>query len=589
MVALLVPSYLLAQWPQEEKLLAEDGESFDHFGWSVSLSGNTVLIGANRDDDNGERSGSAYIYENDGIGNCIQVAKLLPNDGAAADRFGYAVSVSGDYALIGAFEDDESGSAYIFESNEMGVWNQVAKLLPDGDGVGDFFGFSVSISGDIAVVGARLDDDNGDDSGSAYVFEKDQTGYWQETAKLLANDGSASDVFGYSVSVSGNRILIGASGDDDNGGGSGSAYVFEKDVSGNWLQNAKIIANDGAASDFFGWSVSLSSNTALVGAFGDDDNGNNSGSAYIFENDSDGNWLQTAKILPDDGADSDQFGQSVSISGKTAFIGSRYDDDNGSSSGSAYVFEKNGSENWVQTAKLLADDGQQGDQFGRSVAISGNAALTGAYRDNDNGDNAGSAYLFSEVQCSETDIQAELLSLESSMEEEFLPNGDVRFSWSAPAAALGCKIQGKKAGSGTIVEETLVGGDFSEWIQPSSSFAPDAEYLWRAGCGCAFNPTIWTGYTSFKSFIYTGLEITIFPNPSISPTTVSFKTFENERSTLEIIDPNGRTLDVLYSGTSSSNREIRVEYDTAHLPVGVYLYRLSTENKVIQEKFVKTN
>jgi hypothetical protein len=137
------------------------------------------------------------------------------------------------------------------------------------------------LSGDRALVGAIFDDDSGDDSGSAYVFDFDGT-TWSQAAKLTPDDGAASDIFGRSVSLSGDRALVGAFWDDDNGGNSGSAYVFDFDGT-TWSQSAKLTPDDGAASDQFGYSVSLSGHRALVGAFLDDDNGDNSGSAYVFE------------------------------------------------------------------------------------------------------------------------------------------------------------------------------------------------------------------------------------------------------------------------------------------------------------------
>ena len=160
------------------------------------------------------------------------------------------------------------------------MFSEVAKLTASDGAAGDLFGFSVSLSGDRALVGARFDDDNGSRSGSAYVFDLVGTA-WSQTAKLTASDGAAVDLFGNSVSLSGDRALVGAPVDDDNGSASGSAYVFDL-VGTAWSQTAKLTASDGAAGEQFGWSVSLSGDRALVGAINDDDNGFDSGSAYIF-------------------------------------------------------------------------------------------------------------------------------------------------------------------------------------------------------------------------------------------------------------------------------------------------------------------
>jgi hypothetical protein len=274
----------------------------------------------------------------------------------------------------------------------------------------DYFGRSVSISSDgsTAIVGARYDDDNGSQSGSAYIYKLVE-GIWQET-KLLASDGADGDYFGQSVSISsdGSTAIVGAYGDDDNGTLSGSAYIYK--LVGGVLQETKLLASNGASEDYFGYSVFISSDgaTALVGAVWDDDNGTNSGSAYIYKF-VNGIWQET-KLLASDGASSDYFGYSVSISsdGTTAIVGARYDDDNGSSSGSAYIYSL--VKGIWQETKLLASDGASDDWFGFSVCISsdGSTAIVGAYGDDDNGSESGSAciYRFDGSSWNETKIVA---------------------------------------------------------------------------------------------------------------------------------------------------------------------------------------
>jgi len=216
-------------------------------------------------------------------------------------------------------------------------WTEIQKLLPSDGAASDYFGYSVSLDGDTALIGAYYDDDNGAQSGSAYVFTRSGT-TWAQQAKLLASDGAAIDYFGYSVSLSGDTALIGADGDDDNGVDSGSAYVFTR-TGTTWAQQAKLLASDGAVYDSFGWSVSLSGDTALIGTPFDDDNGNSSGSAYVFTRIGT-SWIQSAKLLAADGAAADRFGWRVSLSGNTALFGVRWDEDNGVNSGSAYMFTK---------------------------------------------------------------------------------------------------------------------------------------------------------------------------------------------------------------------------------------------------------
>ncbi|MCI5117896.1 MAG: hypothetical protein D3913_08045 [Candidatus Electrothrix sp. LOE1_4_5] len=261
-----------------QKLVAGDGGWLDSFGSRVSVDGDIAVIGA-------EVHNAAYVFVRNGVGLWIQQAKLLPNDGAASDYFGRSVSVSGNTAVIGSYKDDDnganSGSAYVFVRNGVGLWTQQAKLLPNDGAASDYFGGSVSIFGDTVVISASSDD-NGSNSGSAYVFVRNGVGLWTQQAKLLPNDGAASDYFGRSVSVSGDTAVIGASGDDDNGSSSGSAYVFVRNGVGLWTQQAKLLPYEVTGNDWFGCSVSVSGDTTVIGAYGDDDNGNQSGAAYIY-------------------------------------------------------------------------------------------------------------------------------------------------------------------------------------------------------------------------------------------------------------------------------------------------------------------
>jgi esterase/lipase superfamily enzyme len=262
------------------------------------------------------------------------------------------------------------------------LWSQIAKLNPADGAEGDVFGGSVAISGNTALVGSSFDDDNGGNSGSAYLFDI-TTG--TQIAKLKPIDGAARDRFSFSVAISGNTALVGSHDDDDNGPDSGSAYLFDITTG---LQIAKLKSIDGAEFDRFGCSVAISGNTALVGSCGDDDNGTDSGSAYLFDITT---GLQIAKLKPTDGAASDSFGYSVAISGNTALVGNYRDDDHGTDSGSAYLFDI---ATGAQIAKLKPADGATRDSFGYSVAISGKTALVGSYRDDDHGTDSGSAYLF---------------------------------------------------------------------------------------------------------------------------------------------------------------------------------------------------
>jgi len=325
-------------WTQQAKLVASDGASGDVFGWSVAISGEYAVIGARRDGDNGFISGSAYIFVRNGT-TWSQQDKLLASDGVTQDVFGTSVSISGDYAIVGANGDDDngsfSGSAYIFHRSGVS-WSQQAKLLPSDGATNDQFGAAVAISGDYAISGAAGDDDSGFSSGSAYMYHRNGV-TWTQTAKITASDAISGDLFGGSVAIDGDRIAIGARGDDNGFANSGSVYVYER-VGSAWSGETKLIASDEEGDDELGWSVSISEDYVVTGAFREDANGNNAGAAYVFRFDN-GSWTEQVKLLASDGAADDNFGYFVGISGSHVLVGSPFDDDNGGSSGSAYIFQ----------------------------------------------------------------------------------------------------------------------------------------------------------------------------------------------------------------------------------------------------------
>ena len=313
-----------------------------------------------------------------------QLAKLLPLDGESEAHFGFSVAIRGSTAIIGAHGDAtkgiESGAAYLFDTP---TGQQFAKILPITGSAFDNFGFSVALSNTTAIVGAPGDDENGNNSGSAFLFNS-TTGL--HIATLLSDDGTAIDAFGYSVGIGDTIAIVGAPW-ADNGVNSGSAYLFNTTTG---QQITKLLPDDGwAEADKFGASVAISGSIAIVGVFGDDNNGFNSGSAYLFDTTT---GKQIAKLLPNDGMPSDWFGFSVATTDKVAIVGAIEDDNsNGQDAGSAYLFDTTTGD---QIAKILANDGQQNDLFGISVGISDGIVIIGAIGDTSNGYASGSSYLF---------------------------------------------------------------------------------------------------------------------------------------------------------------------------------------------------
>ncbi|MED6333802.1 MAG: FG-GAP repeat protein [Planctomycetota bacterium] len=328
-----------AQTTEDLKLLASDGGTSDSFGSSVAISGDTAVIGAPRDDDNGSGgvfsgdSGAAYVFD---LTTGQQVAKLLASDGADSDYFGCSLAIGGHTVLIGAWGDDneigiDGGAVYVFD---LTTGLQTGKLMASDGEVDELFGMSVAISedGDTALVGAKFAFGATTVSGAVYVFDV-TTG--QQTAKLIPSDGKHSDTFGSSVAISedGKTALIGAEQNSGSDFYAGAAYIFDVTTG---QQVAKLLASDGEFWDFFGGSVAISGDTALIGARGDDDTGYNAGAVYVFDVTT---GLQTCKLLASDGGNYSSFGGSLAISGDTALIGALGDDDKGEEAGAAYVFD----------------------------------------------------------------------------------------------------------------------------------------------------------------------------------------------------------------------------------------------------------
>ena len=349
------------------QMVASDGASDDNYGHSVSISGDTAIIGAPFDDDQGDFSGSAYIFTRSG-GSWTQQTKLTEGVWGPGNRFGISVAISGDTAIVGVVNDDEfgtdSGSAYVY-TRSGSSWTQQAKLNASDAAASDRFGTNVSIHEDTVIVGAYTDDDKGTDSGSAYIFTRSGSS-WTEEAKLTASDGTSSERFGEEVALFGDTAIVGVPRSYGDGGGAltGSAYIFTRS-GGSWSQQAKLTKNGAATYDHFGSSIDLSEETAIIGS-----NGNSA--AYIFTR-SGGTWTEQDELISSDGA-SNNFGYSVALSGNTAVIGAHLDGANGP--GAAYVFTRSGSE-WSQQSKLELGTPYPftDDYFGINLDMSGDTAI----------------------------------------------------------------------------------------------------------------------------------------------------------------------------------------------------------------------
>jgi len=379
----------------QQKLLAATWAANDCFGYRVALDGDTLVVGAPCAN---WGQGSVYVFTRNGA-TWTQQQKLIADDGAAGDSFGSTVTLDGDTLAVGAEWDGiganaYQGSAYVF-TRSGATWTQQQKLIADDGAYGDNFGTAVAVNGDTLVVGAnRATIGANIDQGSVYVFTRSGA-TWTQQQKLIANDGAVYENFGQAVALKGDTLVVGVQWDDIGANGSqGSAYVFTRSGA-TWILQQKLIANDGAESDNFGFAVSLDGDTLAVGARSATIGANwEQGSAYVFTR-SGAMWTQQQKLIANDGAVGDFFGYAVALDGDLLVVGAS-NDDNGANAnqGSAYVFTLSGS-TWTQQQKLIANDGAKDDGFGIAVALSGHTFVVGSAGD-DIGVNLdqGSAYVF---------------------------------------------------------------------------------------------------------------------------------------------------------------------------------------------------
>ena len=302
---------------QTAKLLASDGEAYDYFGCSVSIEGDSAVIGARWDDVNGDNSGSAYVFD---VTTGLLKAKLVPIDGAENDAFGHSVAISGETAIVGTYKSSGAGAAYLFDINS-GV--QLAKLIPSDGLNNDRFGSAVAINATTAVVGSKEHDEFGQASGAVYTFDL-ATG--EEIQKITPSDGAEHDHFGCAVAISGDALLVGA----DSHAGAGAAYLFDLSSGA----ETKLLAADGASGDRFGAAVAIRGSSLVIGAPGNNQLGAASGAAYVYTV----AGTQLFKLLPSGGAMGDEFGSAVSLSGAAALIGAKgHDYDGQIDAGAAYL------------------------------------------------------------------------------------------------------------------------------------------------------------------------------------------------------------------------------------------------------------
>jgi hypothetical protein len=394
------------------KLIAGDAEMSDYAGYSVAVDGDTAVVGAYGEDDLGSEAGAAYIFVRDSYGVWSQQQKLTASDGQADDRFGYAVALDGDTAVIGKeswdFFDPPPGAAYVFTRDSAGVWSEQQVLTAFDGEPGDYFGEAVAVNAETILIGAYGDDDMGTSAGAAYVFVQDSAGIWGLQQKLTTSSDTSGDYFGRSVDLDGDTAVIAAPGFDYTGSitDSGMAYVYTRDSTGIWTLQDELIPSDNDFFNQFGKSVAVSGDTVLVGCPNDDQIAYNTGAAYVFTRDSTGIWTEQHKLIASDASYYESFGFAVDLDGDSLVVGAYLDDDNGADSGSVYVYTRDADGIWNEQVKLLSSDGSAYDLLGgygrKAVGISGNTVIAGApLHDTLLGINTGAAYLFDTLPTTE--------------------------------------------------------------------------------------------------------------------------------------------------------------------------------------------
>lgn len=360
------------------QLLPGAGNSLMEYGADTAIDGDTLVVGSNSTERGRLLAGAAYVFVRSGTDWILQ-AKLVPNDPVAIHFFGWAVAISGDTIVVGAAGDNfagtYSGAAYIFERTGT-TWTQRAKLIPSDTRAGDEFGTSVAIHGNTVVVGANNHDDGAANAGAAFVFVR-HGNHWTQQAELRAPDPSVEALFGLSVAVHGDRIAVGAIYDDERATDAGATYLYKR-TGAHWALDTKLTASDAAAGNTFGFALSIKGDRVLVGASDYGDVSGRPGGAYVYELDG-SNWVEVQKLTAaaPPGPGFHGFGVSVALGDDLIVIGAHGDDQLGTNTGAAYVFERVGG-TWTQQRKILSPQPATGGEFAVAVALDGNYAVFGA-------------------------------------------------------------------------------------------------------------------------------------------------------------------------------------------------------------------
>jgi ketosteroid isomerase-like protein len=403
---------------QQAYIKAINADASDLFGFSVAVSGDTLAVGAVGEggaDNSQPDAGAVYVFSRDNNGVWRQQDFIRAFNGDARDQFGFSVALSGDTLVVGAVGEggadnrkSDAGAVYVYIRDDNGEWRQQGFLRAFNADAGDLFGGAVALSGDILAVGAAGEggaDNRTPDAGVVYVFTRDDSGEWRQQDLLRSFNTDTRDQFGFSIALSENTLAIGAVGEgsaDNSKPDAGAVYVFSRDNNGGWRQQGFLRAFNADAGDLFGGAVALSGDTLAVGAIGknsDDNSKPDAGAVYVFSRDDNGEWRQQAFLRAFNADAGDLFGSAVALSGDTLAVGAVGEngaDNSEPDIGAAYVFIRS-NRVWRQQATLRAFNAEAGDLFGGAVALSGDTLAVGAVGEGsiDNSEpDAGAVYMF---------------------------------------------------------------------------------------------------------------------------------------------------------------------------------------------------
>ena len=619
-IALLAFTSLFAQdWDQVIKAVASDREAGSEFGYSVDIYGEYAIVGARYDDldENDENylanAGAAYIFHFNGS-TWEEHQKIVPSDRLSGDRFGFSVAISDDYAFVDAWgRNTATGKVYVFKRTGT-TWTETQSFQGSKSSANDNFGEYMSISGDKAIISAHWEggdiDGFGEVSGAgATYFYHLESSVWVEKQRVLASDRAESDYFGCSVSISGNYAIIGAKGEDEDAAGtttktaSGSAYIFYYNGS-TWSQLQKIKASDWNSNDSFGSSVAISGDHAIVGA---NTKINYTGAAYVFVLDA-GLWIQEQKLVASVEGQMDFFGTSVDIDGNYIVIGAELEDEDADDNnyikwaGSAYVFSLiEGS--WTLENKIVASDRATEDRFAHCVAISGERVLVGAYAEDENAgeletlSSAGSAYFFEKGY--EVSTPIELVDFTA----EYVPSG-IGLNWTSATEVnnLGFVIEKRKNDLGSwsslasyVDHDALIGqGTTSEthtYQFTDTEIEPGCVYEYRLGDMDYSNNLTWKKTIEVEvkkediALAMTfGLQ-EIYPNPFNPSVTINFGLSSESQVNLQIFDMRGQLIQTLQNSDLSAGDHSQM-WNPVNITTGIYLVRLQAGDQIQTQKIV---